>query len=160
MESLGELTEQRLRAARALQRSPTSPRAQAELLELIEAETRAVRDAVAGASPYAPKPGERYPSSALPLGVDGGSPQEAWPPERSRSSSPPGGGSPGSPAERSPPGSWVDSDAARRVQFGAEDRTMSFHQSAAERLAQRGDEIVTVISGALDDGHASLGDIQ
>ena len=156
MEGLGELTEQRLRAARALQRSPTSPRAQAELLELIEAETRAVRDAVAGASPYAPKPGEQYPSSALPLGVDGGSPQEAWPPERSRSRS---RSRSSSPAERSPPGSWVDSDAARRVQFGAEDRTMSFHQSAAERLAQRGDEIVTVISGALDDGHASLHDI-
>ena len=57
------------------------------------------------------------------------------------------------PSPRSPAVGLTDSQ--RRVQFGA-DRTLEFNQTAAERLSQRCEDVVSVIIGAFDDGHASL----
>jgi hypothetical protein len=153
---LADLEAHRRRRQALMQDS--SPSTQQRLLEAMEAETLATRRAAehAGASPYSAKPTPPM-AAGSPLS-DGGSSSSS--PRRSYRESPrrtPSPRSPASPARASAPD--IESSFQRRVQFGA-DRTLSFHQSAAERLAQRCDQLVAVIVGAFDDGHASLEKMQ
>jgi hypothetical protein len=145
---------QELAALRRSLASDGSPEAQRRLVEVMELETSATREAVdkaMSAPPYGSKP----LGSAMPAGGTG-----SQSPRRSYRESPRRSPSPGAPdLQASPALTEPDSSFQRRVKFGA-DRTLSFHQTAAERLAQRCDEIVAVISGSFDDGHASLAQMQ
>lgn len=171
---------QELAALRRSLASDGSPDAQRRLVEVMELETSATREAVArvvNAPPYLLQStlvyarvyvsfsltyidrrryGSKPGSSATPAEETAEGASQS--PRRSYRESPRRTPSPGSPDVQASP-AQSDSSFQRRVKFGA-DRTLSFHQTAAERLAQRCDEIVAVISGSFDDGHASLAQMQ
>ena len=154
---LGEL--EALAALRRELASDRSPEAQRRSVELMEVEARATREAVSRAMttasrPYGSKPAGPAQTAVSPSSGSSGSTS----PRRSYRESPRRTPSPRSPDAHASP-AQSDSSFQRRVQFGA-DHTLSFHQSAAERLAQRCDEIVAVIMGSFDDGHGSLEQMQ